>query len=124
MASYQAEAEAILAEQPDAVEVPLGSAPAEPPRRRSRVERYKARLLLWTCVGVLFGFLIGGFGARPLRPFPVVADIIGLPGHLFLRALQALVLPLVVSSLVSGVLLVATSAKDGGRAVRHASICV
>ena len=89
---------------------------------QSLLDRYRSKLLVWTCVGVLAGFVVGGFGARPLRPFPIVAEIIGLPGHLFLRALQALVLPLVVTSLVSGVMLVAQSAKGGGRAVVNASL--
>ncbi|EFJ06448.1 hypothetical protein SELMODRAFT_430694 [Selaginella moellendorffii] len=62
----------------------------------------KEMLVWWTLLGVAAGV---GLGASLYNSncSSLTIDLIGYPGELYLRALQQLVLPLVVSSLMSGV---------------------
>ncbi|CAG0924529.1 unnamed protein product, partial [Notodromas monacha] len=58
-------------------------------------------LLLVTVSGVIFG-VIFGFGLRPLGLSPTAILIMSYPGEIFMRLLKLMILPLVVSSLISG----------------------
>lgn len=58
-------------------------------------------VLLLTLVGVVFGFAIG-FGVRELKPSADALMWIGMPGELFLRMLNLMVVPLVIGSVISG----------------------
>ncbi|XP_071113689.1 excitatory amino acid transporter 2-like [Haliotis cracherodii] len=58
-------------------------------------------LLLATLVSVVLGFTIGLL-CRQLKPSPDVVILISFPGEMFLRMLKMLILPLVVSSIITG----------------------
>ncbi|KAK7484828.1 hypothetical protein BaRGS_00023871 [Batillaria attramentaria] len=58
-------------------------------------------VLLLTLIGVVLGFAIG-FGIRELKPSKDALMWIGMPGELFLRMLNLMVVPLIVSSVISG----------------------
>ena len=76
----------------------------------------KEPLLLWTVVGVALG-VAAGLVARAADPTPRAIELIGFPGELFMRALRALVIPLVSVSMVAGV----TSLARRSRAKRVAA---
>ncbi|KAK7090285.1 hypothetical protein V1264_010100 [Littorina saxatilis] len=58
-------------------------------------------VLLLTLLGVVLGFAIG-FGVRELHPSDDAIMWIGMPGELFLRMLNMLIVPLIVGSVISG----------------------
>ncbi|XP_074660429.1 excitatory amino acid transporter-like [Tubulanus polymorphus] len=58
-------------------------------------------LLILTAVGIVFGFIIG-FVVRPYKPSPDALMWIGIPGDIFLRLLKMMIIPLVVSCIISG----------------------
>ncbi|EFJ08737.1 hypothetical protein SELMODRAFT_428676 [Selaginella moellendorffii] len=62
----------------------------------------KEMLVWWTLLGVAAGVGVGA-SLYNSNCSSLTIDLIGYPGELYLRALQQLVLPLVVSSLMSGV---------------------
>ncbi|XP_077993551.1 excitatory amino acid transporter 3-like [Glandiceps talaboti] len=57
-------------------------------------------LLMLTMIGVVIGFAIA-FSAQPLNPSIDAIIWIGMPGELFLRGLQLLIIPLIVSSMIT-----------------------
>ncbi|KHJ90254.1 transporter, dicarboxylate/amino acid:cation Na+/H+ symporter family protein [Oesophagostomum dentatum] len=61
----------------------------------------KNLLLILTISGVFVGAIGGGL-LRLANPGPEVAKYIGFPGELFLNMLKAIILPLIVASLISG----------------------
>eukprot|EP00217_Crustomastix_stigmatica_P011420 CAMPEP_0183809896 /NCGR_PEP_ID=MMETSP0803_2-20130417/46313_1 /TAXON_ID=195967 /ORGANISM="Crustomastix stigmata, Strain CCMP3273" /LENGTH=369 /DNA_ID=CAMNT_0026054703 /DNA_START=24 /DNA_END=1129 /DNA_ORIENTATION=- len=66
-------------------------------------QRLGEEALLWlTLFGVLLGLCVGAV-ARTLEASARSVELLGLPGELLLRALKALVLPLIALSMVSGV---------------------
>ncbi|XP_064596701.1 excitatory amino acid transporter 2-like [Liolophura sinensis] len=58
-------------------------------------------LLLLTLLGVAVGFAFG-FALRPTNPSSDAKVWIGLPGEIFLRLLRMMIIPLIVSSVISG----------------------
>ena len=58
-------------------------------------------LLVLTVAGVLLGILIG-FASRAANPSDDVIMFISFPGDVLMRMLKMLILPLIVSSLISG----------------------
>ncbi|EFJ34670.1 hypothetical protein SELMODRAFT_438697 [Selaginella moellendorffii] len=59
-------------------------------------------LVWWTLLGVLVGIALGA-GLYNSHPSALTVELLGYPGELFIRALQALVLPLIMLALMSGV---------------------
>ncbi|XP_035699032.1 excitatory amino acid transporter 1-like [Branchiostoma floridae] len=88
------------------------------PRKALRFIRQNALLLL-TIVAVCLGVLIGFTAAPHVNENDV--KYISFPGTLLMRMLKMLILPLIVSSLISGVASLdsKTSGKLGGRAVLY-----
>ena len=76
----------------------------------------KEPLLLWTVVGVALG-VAAGLVARAADPTPRAIELIGFPGELFMRALRALVIPLVSVSMVAGVASLARRSQHGAKRV-------
>lgn len=74
-------------------------------------------LIWWTLLGVGFGILCGLSLYRSHLP-PLTIELIGYPGELLIRALQELVLPLMVFALMSGVFNLRHSASGAGRIIR------
>jgi solute carrier family 1 (high affinity glutamate transporter) protein 2 len=74
-------------------------------------------LIWWTLLGVGFGLVCGLSLYRSHLP-PVAIELIGYPGELLIRALQELVLPLMVFALMSGVFNLRHSASGAGRIIR------
>nr|CDJ87487.1 Sodium:dicarboxylate symporter domain containing protein [Haemonchus contortus] len=77
-------------------------------------------LLVLTISGVVVGVIFGGL-LRFLKPSEEVRKFIGFPGELFMNMLKAMILPLIVASLISGLsqLDASTSGKLGRRAVLY-----
>ncbi|XGW12895.1 hypothetical protein V3C99_013499, partial [Haemonchus contortus] len=77
-------------------------------------------LLVFTISGVVVGVIFGGL-LRFLKPSEEVRKFIGFPGELFMNMLKAMILPLIVASLISGLsqLDASTSGKLGRRAVLY-----
>ncbi|KAI0987965.1 hypothetical protein GJ496_004752 [Pomphorhynchus laevis] len=69
-------------------------------------------LLIFTVIGVVFGVLFG-LAMRKLDPSVQTQMLITFPGELFMRALKMLILPLITSSLISG--LAELDAKSSGK---------
>ncbi|RCN31413.1 transporter, dicarboxylate/amino acid:cation Na+/H+ symporter family protein [Ancylostoma caninum] len=86
------------------------------PNLKSRLRRNL--LLILTILGVVVGVLGGGL-LRYLQPSPDVVKYIGFPGELFMNMLKAMILPLIVASLISGLSQLdgRTSGKLGRRAL-------
>ncbi|KAL6734676.1 hypothetical protein Aduo_005190 [Ancylostoma duodenale] len=86
------------------------------PNLKSRLRRNL--LLILTILGVVVGVLGGGL-LRYLQPSPDVVTYIGFPGELFMNMLKAMILPLIVASLISGLSQLdgRTSGKLGRRAL-------
>nr|XP_024363269.1 excitatory amino acid transporter 4-like isoform X2 [Physcomitrium patens] len=74
-------------------------------------------LIWWTLLGVSFG-LIGGLSMYQSHLSPLAIELIGYPGELLIRALQELVLPLMVFALMSGVFNLRHSSSGAGRIIR------
>ncbi|WKX93765.1 hypothetical protein Q1695_011211 [Nippostrongylus brasiliensis] len=77
-------------------------------------------LLILTIAGVVIG-VVGGGLLRFLHLGPEATKFIGFPGELFMNMLKAMILPLIVASLISGLsqLDSSTSGKLGRRAVLY-----
>ena len=58
-------------------------------------------LLVCTVLGVIMGVFVG-FLAKLGNPSPEVIDLIAFPGDILMRMLKMLIIPLIVSSLISG----------------------
>ena len=58
-------------------------------------------LLVLTVLGVVFGVIIG-FAMRGANPSDDVIMFISFPGEVLMRMLKMLILPLIVSSLITG----------------------
>ncbi len=58
-------------------------------------------LLVLTLCGILGGILLG-FVGRNYEPSPKTIVLIGFPGEMLLRILKMLILPLIISSLITG----------------------
>ncbi|KZC07485.1 Excitatory amino acid transporter 2 [Dufourea novaeangliae] len=69
-------------------------------------------LLVFTVIGVLMGIILGFFG-RLANPSPTSIALISFPGELLMRVLKMFILPLIVSSLVSG--MAQLDARSSGR---------
>lgn len=65
--------------------------------------RYMRRnvLLFLTITAVLLGLLLG-FLLRMTHPSPDAVLLVGFPGEIFMRLLKLIILPLIVSSIMSG----------------------
>ncbi|MBN1337372.1 MAG: dicarboxylate/amino acid:cation symporter [Deltaproteobacteria bacterium] len=74
-----------------------------PASGRSRLGAYRRALPWWVLAGVGLGAATGlGLHAAGVRPEEVDRWGLGVPGDLFLRALQMVVVPLVVAAIVTG----------------------
>ncbi|XP_031839645.1 excitatory amino acid transporter 2 [Nomia melanderi] len=69
-------------------------------------------LLVFTVIGVLMGLILGFLG-RLANPSPPSIALISFPGELLMRALKMFILPLIVSSLISG--MAQLDARSSGR---------
>ncbi|CAL7936757.1 unnamed protein product [Xylocopa violacea] len=58
-------------------------------------------LLVFTIAGVLVGLILG-FLCRLANPSPQVVILVSFPGELLMRSLKMFILPLIISSLISG----------------------
>lgn len=58
-------------------------------------------MLLLTLLGVVLGFALG-FGVREARPSSDALMWIGMPGELFMRMLNLMIVPLIAGSVISG----------------------
>lgn len=69
-------------------------------------------LLILTVFGVFCGFLTG-FLCRYLEPSQTTIEMVSFPGELLMRMLKMLILPLIISSLITG--MAQLDAKSSGR---------
>jgi len=76
-------------------------------------------LLTLTVIAVFIGFIVG-FAARAGNPSPAVISMVSFPGEILMRMLKMLILPLLISSLISG--LSRLDAKSSGRMGSHALV--
>ena len=60
-------------------------------------------ILVLTLAGIIGGIVVG-FVGRTYEPSPSTIILIGFPGELLLRLLKMLILPLIISSLITGIL--------------------
>ncbi|XP_067675944.1 excitatory amino acid transporter 2-like [Haliotis asinina] len=72
----------------------------------------KHMLLFATIIAVVLGFTIGLL-CRQLKPSPKVVILISFPGEMFLRLMKMLILPLIVSSIITG--LASINSKSAGK---------
>ncbi|KAH7300017.1 hypothetical protein KP509_24G041200 [Ceratopteris richardii] len=73
--------------------------------------------LWWTLLGVAIGIALGA-GLYNLNCSKVVIELIGYPGELMIRALQELVLPLIMLALMNGVFSLRNTDSGTGRITR------
>ncbi|KAG0602013.1 hypothetical protein M758_11G154600 [Ceratodon purpureus] len=86
--------------------------------QRFKKKGFRMKMLIWwTLGGVALGIIIGAalYGAHPSK---LAINLIGYPGELLIRALQELVLPLMVFALMSGVFNLRHSGSGTGRIIR------
>ncbi|XP_030845563.1 excitatory amino acid transporter-like [Strongylocentrotus purpuratus] len=95
------------------------------PRNRDWKERTKVwfktnLLIIFTIASVLCGIFLG-IGLRSAEPSKDAILLIGFPGDVLMRMLKMLILPLIVSSLITGLtgLDAKSSGKLGGRALLY-----
>ncbi|XP_041452896.1 excitatory amino acid transporter-like [Lytechinus variegatus] len=95
------------------------------PRNRDWKERTKVwfkrnLLIIFTVVSVFVGVFLG-MGLRAAEPSKDAILLIGFPGDVLMRLLKMLILPLIVSSLITGLtgLDARSSGKLGGRALLY-----
>nr|XP_039251472.1 excitatory amino acid transporter-like isoform X1 [Styela clava] len=74
-------------------------------------------LLILTVTGVCFGIVVG-FSVRTTNPSDDAIILISFPGEVFMRLLKMLIVPVVITSIVTG--LVSMDLKRGGRMGLHA----
>ncbi|XP_046347037.2 excitatory amino acid transporter-like [Haliotis rufescens] len=60
-------------------------------------------LLISTIIAVVLG-IVAGMVCRMLKPSPDAIQLVQLPGELFLRMLKMLMLPLIIASIITGVI--------------------
>ncbi|CAJ0582217.1 unnamed protein product, partial [Mesorhabditis spiculigera] len=87
-------------------------------KNKSWIKKSENILLTLTMAGVFLGVLVGG-ALRYAEPSPETIRYIGFPGELFMNMLKCMILPLIVSSLISGLAQLdgKTSGKVGSRAI-------
>jgi solute carrier family 1 (high affinity glutamate transporter) protein 2 len=75
-------------------------------------------LLVLTIIGIFAGIGIGFLG-RLYKPSPTAVTLITFPGEMLLRVLKMLILPLIISSLITGLAQLdpKSSGKMGSRAL-------
>ncbi|KAG6557518.1 hypothetical protein Mapa_000792 [Marchantia paleacea] len=76
-------------------------------------------LLVWTVIGVACGISLGA-GLYSLKLSSTAIALIGYPGELMIRALQELILPLMVFALMSGVFALRATKTGSGKVTRWA----
>ncbi|XP_070572982.1 excitatory amino acid transporter-like [Ptychodera flava] len=76
-------------------------------------------LLFLTVMGVLLG-IVFGLSLRAVEPSETTILLIGFPGEILMRLLKMLILPLIISSLITG--LAQLDAKSSGRMGRRALV--
>lgn len=87
--------------------------PAETSVRRKVLAWMRTNcLLMLTIAGVFCGFL-AGFLCRVLEPSQGTIELVSFPGELLMRMLKMLILPLIISSLITG--MAQLDAKSSGR---------
>lgn len=69
-------------------------------------------LLLMTIAGVILGVILG-FLLRLTKPSPEAIMLVSFPGDLLMRMLKMLIIPLIISSLITGIV----------SAIRNCQIC-
>ncbi|XP_070573459.1 excitatory amino acid transporter-like [Ptychodera flava] len=79
----------------------------------------KNQLLVLTVTGVVLGIILG-LSLRTVQPSETAILLIGFPGELLMRMLKLLILPLIISSLITG--LAQLDAKSSGRMGRRALV--
>eukprot|EP00105_Crassostrea_gigas_P008592 XP_011423206.1 PREDICTED: putative sodium-dependent excitatory amino acid transporter glt-6 [Crassostrea gigas] len=81
---------------------------------RSKCVRFLSRnaLIISVLIGVAVGFAFG-FGLRTLEPSSDALTWIGLPGEIYMRLLKMTILPLIVSSIITGT--ASMNARTNGR---------
>lgn len=85
--------------------------------RRFKKKAFRMKVLLWwTLGGVALGIIIGA-ALYGVHPSSTAITLIGYPGELLIRALQELVLPLMVFALMSGVFNLRHSGSGTGRII-------
>ncbi len=74
--------------------------------------------MVLTITGILLGITLGFIG-RLYKPTPTVLIMISFPGEMLLRILKMLILPLIISSLITGLAQLdpKSSGKMGSRAL-------
>ncbi|KAJ7207655.1 hypothetical protein O6H91_Y483000 [Diphasiastrum complanatum] len=90
--------------------------------RRWRSKIFRRNMLVWwtiagVCVGIALGAALYNADCSGL-----VIELIGYPGEIFIRALQALVLPLIVFALMSGVFSLRRTPNGVGQVTRWSLI--
>lgn len=75
-------------------------------------------ILVLTLIGIISGIIVG-FAGRQFEPGPKTITLIGFPGEMLLRILKMLILPLIISSLITGLAQLdpKSSGKMGSRAI-------
>lgn len=75
-------------------------------------------ILVLTLIGIISGITLGFIG-RQFEPSPKTIVLIGFPGEMLLRVLKMLILPLIISSLITGLAQLdpKSSGKMGSRAI-------
>lgn len=75
-------------------------------------------ILFLTIIGI-FGGIIIGFVVRSFKPSKTATMLISFPGEMLLRVLKMLILPLIISSLITGLAQLdpKSSGKMGSRAM-------
>lgn len=93
------------------------------PKTNSFLDKVKVQLkenliLVLTLIGIIGGIIVG-FVGRIYEPSPKAIAIIGFPGEMLLRLLKMLILPLIISSLITGLAQLdpKSSGKMGSRAI-------
>ena len=99
-----------------ALSKPSQPSPAEEPTSLDHLNRLVGGLIklvdnrLWLRVllGLVLGTLLGGLLGRPANLLPegtgqVIANWVALPGDLFIRLVQMIMIPLVLASIISGI---------------------
>ncbi|KIH45626.1 hypothetical protein ANCDUO_24333 [Ancylostoma duodenale] len=77
------------------------------------VSWFRKNLLLVMTIGSVVAGAVLGFAIRPLNLSPQTVMLVSFPGELLMRMLKMMILPLIISSLISG--LSQLDAKQSGK---------